>query len=62
MSNARVLGDIAAQAKRLAQKAPTPGQLERRRIVDLRNKRLQEAPIKRGPRAHLNGTFGRTKP
>jgi hypothetical protein len=54
--------DIAAQAKRLAQKGPTPEQLERRRIVDERNKRLQEAPIKRGPNAHPDGTFGKTKP
>lgn len=54
--------DIAAQAKRLAQKAPTPEQLERRRIVDERNKRLQEAPVKRGPGAHSDGTFGKTKP
>jgi hypothetical protein len=53
--------DIAAQAKRLAQKAPTAEQLERRRIVDERNKRLQEAPIKRGPNAHPDGTFGRVK-
>jgi hypothetical protein len=53
--------DIADRAKALAQKAPTPEQLERRRIVDARNKRLQEAPIKRGPNAHPDGTFGKVK-
>ncbi len=53
--------DIAAQAKCLAQKAPTAEQLERRRIVDERNKRLQEAPIKRGPNAHPDGTFGKVR-
>lgn len=54
--------DIAAQAKRLAQKGPTAEQEARRRLVDERNRRLQEAPIKRGPGAHPDGTFGKTKP
>lgn len=54
--------DIAAQAKRLAQKGPTPDQEERRRIVDERNRLMQERGIKRGPNAHPDGTFGKTKP
>jgi hypothetical protein len=54
--------DIASQAKRLAQKAPTEEQLERRRVVDERNKRMQERGVVRGPSAHLDGTFGKVKP
>lgn len=53
--------DITSQARRLAQKAPTPEQLERRRVVDARNKALQEAPIKRGPNAPTDLTFGKVK-
>lgn len=38
----------------------TPEQKERRRIVDARAAKLQSGPIKRGPNAHKDGTFGKT--
>jgi len=53
--------DIASQAKRLAQKGQTPEQLERRRVVEERNKRMQERGVVRGPNAHPDGTFGKVK-
>jgi hypothetical protein len=54
-------GGIVSRAESLRRKGLTPEQAERRRIVDERNKRLQEAPVRRGPAAHLDGTFGKVK-
>lgn len=45
-----------AAKKRLA--GATPEQKEARRLNDLRAERLQSGPIKRGPNAPKDGTFG----
>ncbi len=50
--------DLLRRAADLRRKALTPEQEERRKAVDARNAQLQSGPIKRGPNAPKDGTFG----
>jgi hypothetical protein len=52
---------LAKRAEALKARLRTPEQQKRREEVDARNAALQSGPIKRGPNAHPDGTFGKTK-
>ena len=54
--------ELAKRAEALKAKLRTPEQQKRREEVDRRNAAIQAGPIKRGPNAHPDGTFGKTKP
>lgn len=53
--------ELLNKAAELRKGRMTPEQAERRRRVDARNAALQAGPIKRGPNAPADGTFGKVK-
>ena len=53
--------NIVGRVELLRRKGLTPERAARRKVVDARNTALQAGPIKRGPGAHPDGTFGKVK-